>query len=174
MDLLTTFTYHSELQVITALSLISTFYRSLQYSISLLSYWCVLISPYLVTATNSGDSLASRSGSIFTFSFAEVSSQLTTPRLAAIWTSLIVFSSQADFLWLLHSIILMPHFCFLAYILAGWRLETQLTQTIYFALFITPRHGPHRKRSSSTAACVHLRGNVFNQLFHSNGYTRHI
>jgi hypothetical protein len=33
--------------------------------------------------------------------------------------------------------------------LAGWRLETQLTQTIFFVLFVILRHGPRRKHSFS-------------------------
>jgi hypothetical protein len=57
-----------------------------------------------------------------------------------------------------------------ALILAGWRLETQ---TI-FVLFITPRHGPHRKYSSSIVMWIRFRGKVFTQLFQSNGCTRHI
>jgi hypothetical protein len=37
--------------------------------------------------------------------------------------------------------------CSQARIVAGWRLETQLTQIIFFVHFITPRHGPCRKRN---------------------------
>jgi hypothetical protein len=58
MDLLTTYTHHSELQVITALSLISTLYKSLH---AMSSPACsVLISHSLAMASNSGDSSASR------------------------------------------------------------------------------------------------------------------
>jgi hypothetical protein len=44
MDLLTTYTHHSELHVTTALSLISTLYRSSQHPLSLLPVCCVFIS----------------------------------------------------------------------------------------------------------------------------------
>jgi hypothetical protein len=64
--------------------------------------------------------------------------------------------------------------CSQAHIPAGWRLETQLTQTIFFVLFITPRHGRHRKQSSYIVAWIRLRGNVLTPSLHSNGCTRHI
>jgi hypothetical protein len=60
-----------------------------------------------------------------------------------------------------------------ARILAGWRLETQLTQTILFVLFTTPWNEPHRKHRSSIVARILFRGNLFIQLFHSNGCKRH-
>jgi hypothetical protein len=60
MDLLTTYIQNSELQVITALSLISTLYKPLQYPLSLFQVYCVFIRRSLVTASNSGDSSASR------------------------------------------------------------------------------------------------------------------
>jgi hypothetical protein len=60
MDLLTTYTHHSELQVITALSLISTVYKSPQHPLSLFSACCILISRFLGKASNNGDSSASR------------------------------------------------------------------------------------------------------------------
>jgi hypothetical protein len=41
-------------------------------------------------------------------------------------------------------------------------------------LFITLWHGPYRKHSSSIVAWIRLCGNMFAQLFHRNGYTRHI
>jgi hypothetical protein len=47
--------------------------------------------------------------------------------------------------------------CSQAHIEAGWRRETQLTETI-FVLFITPRHGPHRNQ---LFYCIHFRRNVF-------------
>jgi hypothetical protein len=56
MDLLTTYTHHSELQVITELSLISTFYKSLQAESS--SACSVFTSRYLVTASNSDSSVS--------------------------------------------------------------------------------------------------------------------
>jgi hypothetical protein len=49
-----------------------------------------------------------------------------------------------------------------------------MTQTIFFVLFITPGHGPHRKHSSSIVAHTCLRGNTPTQLFHSNGHTHYI
>jgi hypothetical protein len=54
LNLLTSSTRHSELQVITALSLISTIYKSFAYATS-----SVLTIRFLVTASNSGDSSAS-------------------------------------------------------------------------------------------------------------------
>jgi hypothetical protein len=59
MDLLTTYTHHSELQVITALSVISTLYKLLQHPLSLFQP-AVFISRSLAKASNSGDSSASR------------------------------------------------------------------------------------------------------------------
>jgi hypothetical protein len=58
IDLLTTCTHHSELQVITALSLISTLYKSLHAKSS--PAYCVLTSRSLSTSSNDGDSSASR------------------------------------------------------------------------------------------------------------------
>jgi hypothetical protein len=58
--LLTTCTRHSELQVIIALSLISTLYKSPQRPLSLFPACCVFISCFLATASNSGDSSGSR------------------------------------------------------------------------------------------------------------------
>jgi hypothetical protein len=54
------------------------------------------------------------------------------------------------------------------------RLHTEMTQTIFFVLFITPQHGPHRKHSSCIFACIRFCGNVFTQLFHTNGCTRRV
>jgi hypothetical protein len=59
LDLLTTCTHHSELQVITALSLISTLYKSLHAKSS--SVCSVYNKSSLATASNSGNSSASRS-----------------------------------------------------------------------------------------------------------------
>jgi hypothetical protein len=56
VELLTTYTHHSELQVITALSLISTLYKSPQHPLSLFPAFCAFISHSLETASNSGDS----------------------------------------------------------------------------------------------------------------------
>jgi hypothetical protein len=77
--------------------------------------------------------------------------------------------------------------CSQAHILAGWRLETQLTQTILFVHFITPRHGLRRKHSFSlvekaclqrrciatdVACCLRIRcrRNVFTEQLPSNGH----
>jgi hypothetical protein len=57
IDLLTTCTHHSELQIITALLIISTLYKSRQ--LSLFPACCVSNSCSLATASNSGDSSAS-------------------------------------------------------------------------------------------------------------------
>jgi hypothetical protein len=59
LDLLTTCTHHSKLHVITALPLISTPYKSPENPLSFLQP--VLDSRSLATASNSGDSSASRS-----------------------------------------------------------------------------------------------------------------
>jgi hypothetical protein len=58
MDLLTTYTHHSELQVITALSLISTIHRSPQHPLSFFQP-AVINSHSLSVASKSGDSSAS-------------------------------------------------------------------------------------------------------------------
>jgi hypothetical protein len=58
LDVVTTHTYNSELQAITALSPISTIYKSLHAKSS--PACCVSISRCLATASNSGDSSASR------------------------------------------------------------------------------------------------------------------
>jgi hypothetical protein len=59
-DLLTTYTHHLELQVIKALSLICTLYESPQHPLSLFAACRVFVSRSLTTASNSGDSSASR------------------------------------------------------------------------------------------------------------------
>jgi hypothetical protein len=58
MDLLTIYALHSELQVITGLSLIFTLYKLLHGKSS--PACCVFTNHSLITATNNGDSLASR------------------------------------------------------------------------------------------------------------------
>jgi hypothetical protein len=60
MDLLKTYTHHSELQVVKALSLISTFYKSSQHPLSFFPAY-VFTSRYLATASNSANSSASHS-----------------------------------------------------------------------------------------------------------------
>jgi hypothetical protein len=60
LDLLTTYTHHSELQVITAPSFISKIHRSLQYSLNLSPACCVFNSRFQAMAFNSGDSSPSR------------------------------------------------------------------------------------------------------------------
>jgi hypothetical protein len=59
MDLLNTYTHDSKLQIITALSLISTLYKWPQHPLSLSPAY-VFISRSLGTASNSGDSSTSR------------------------------------------------------------------------------------------------------------------
>jgi hypothetical protein len=59
MDLLIAYIHRSEVQVITALSLFSTLYKSPQHPLSLFPACCVFNSHSLVTASNSGDSSAS-------------------------------------------------------------------------------------------------------------------
>jgi hypothetical protein len=60
MDLLTTYTHHSELRVITAPSLISTIYKSPQYSLSFFPACCVFTCRFLATAYKSEESSGSR------------------------------------------------------------------------------------------------------------------
>jgi hypothetical protein len=60
MDLLSTYTQHSELQVITALSVIFTLYTSPHHPLSIFSASCVFISRFLATACKSGDYSAPR------------------------------------------------------------------------------------------------------------------
>jgi hypothetical protein len=107
VDLLNTYTHHLELQVITALSLISTLYISPQQPSSLFPACYVFISRSLATASNSGDSWASclqvlssqspgkNSTNNWQLNYSTILSQppmqnsylnwlLTTPRLAAI------------------------------------------------------------------------------------------
>jgi hypothetical protein len=102
MYLLTDYTHHSELQVITALSLISTFYKSPQHPLSLFQPavsssaipWQRLLTVDILQLhalrcschsrpcrTHLSPELRRR---LFLASFAELNSQLTTPRLAAI------------------------------------------------------------------------------------------
>jgi hypothetical protein len=50
MDLLTTYTHHSEIQAITALSLISTLYKSPQHPLSHFPACCIFVSRSLSTA----------------------------------------------------------------------------------------------------------------------------
>jgi hypothetical protein len=57
---LTTCTHNSELQVTTALTLISTLYKSPQHPLSLSSACCVFNNRSLTTTSNSGDPSASR------------------------------------------------------------------------------------------------------------------
>jgi hypothetical protein len=79
MDLLTTYTHKPELQVITALSLISTIYKLPQHPLSLFPACYVFTSRSLSTAFNGKDSSASRSQVfILTASRAELNAQLTT------------------------------------------------------------------------------------------------
>jgi hypothetical protein len=46
--------------------------------------------------------------------------------------------------------------CSEAHILADWRLETRLTQTILFVILKTPPHGPRRKHSLSIVEKAYL------------------
>jgi hypothetical protein len=89
MDLLTTYAHQSELQVITALSLISTLYKSLQHRLNLFPACRVFISLSLATASNSGDSSASRVQVILSQPPVQNSCQLSTQlRRHLFWVSL--------------------------------------------------------------------------------------
>jgi hypothetical protein len=89
VDLLMTYTHHMELQVITALLLISTLYSSLEHPLSLFPACCLFISCSLVMASNSRDSSESLIQVLSLNPFVQNSTlnQLTTeltPRLVAI------------------------------------------------------------------------------------------
>jgi hypothetical protein len=73
---LSTYTHDSELQVVTALSLISTHYKSPQHPLSILPVCCV-ISHSLATASSSGDSSALHAQVLPSRSLVQNSSQLT-------------------------------------------------------------------------------------------------
>jgi hypothetical protein len=64
LDLLSTYTHDSELQVITALSLISTLYKSPKHPLNLFSVCHVFVSRSLGAASNSGDSSSSRAQAV--------------------------------------------------------------------------------------------------------------
>jgi hypothetical protein len=99
MYLLTTLTHNSELQAITALSLISTFYKSQQQPLSL-SQLAFFTNRSLATAFNSGGSSASSSQVLLSQPPVQNSCQLTInwiPGWRPLHTYLLVFSSQADF-----------------------------------------------------------------------------
>jgi hypothetical protein len=130
MDLLTTYTQHSELQVITALSLISKFYKSPQHPPSLLPACCVLISHSQATASNSGDSSASHTQVL----------SLQPP----------MQNSQSAHCQLNYSTIYSQSS------LQNWTLNCQpsIDWIAPFAFFIAPWHGPHWKHHSSSVVCV--------------------
>jgi hypothetical protein len=121
MDLLTIYTHRSKLQVITALSVISTLYKSPQHQLKLFPACRVFISRSLATASNSGDSSASRALVLFSqppVQNSTLSCQL--PGWRPFYTNLLVFSSQTDL-----------------------QFSTELVAPILF--FITTLHGPNRK-----------------------------
>jgi hypothetical protein len=60
IDLLTTYTHNSKVKVNTALSLISTLYKSSQHPLSLFAACCIFITRSLSTSSNIGDPTASR------------------------------------------------------------------------------------------------------------------
>jgi hypothetical protein len=98
LDLLTTYTHHSELQVITALSLISTLYTSL-YAKSFPAC-SVSNSHSLATTSNSGHSSASCPQALLSQPPVRNSCQLSTnwvPGWRPFHTNLIFFSSHVDF-----------------------------------------------------------------------------
>jgi hypothetical protein len=103
MDFLITYMHHSELQVITAPLLTATIQRSPQHLLSLFAACCVN-SRSLTTASNSGDSSASRAQVLLTQPPVQNSTdyywQLIInwiPGRRPFHTNLLVFSSQADF-----------------------------------------------------------------------------
>jgi hypothetical protein len=96
--LLTTYTHHSQLQLIIALSLIFTLYKSAHHSLSLFWACCVFISRFLATTSNSGDSLASLAQILSSQPPVQNSTDnWQLPGWRPFHTCFIVFSSQADF-----------------------------------------------------------------------------
>jgi hypothetical protein len=85
IDLLTTYTHHSELQAVTTPPLISTIHKSPQHPLSLFPASCVITSRFLATASDSEDSSAQCSlrycpaniPHLFSASLVELKSQLT-------------------------------------------------------------------------------------------------
>jgi hypothetical protein len=130
MDLLTTYTRHSELQVIAALSLISIIQKSPQHPLSLSPACCVLISRSLAMASISGDSSASHAQVLASQPPVQNSTGLTTDRLAAI-------SHQ------------LPGFLFTSWHLTYW--TTNWVTPIVFK--ITPQHKSCRKHPHIHCCC---------------------
>jgi hypothetical protein len=93
VDLLISCIRHSELQVITSLLLISALYKSLQHSLRYFPVSCVFNSHPLATASNSGDSSASRSHIV---AFWQISSNWTLVS-SQLWTHLLGHLSSAFF-----------------------------------------------------------------------------
>jgi uncharacterized membrane protein len=143
-DLLTSYTFNSGVRAITALSLIYTVYKSLGHFKS--SQSSVVVSRQRIY-----NSLTVTAAHYEVF-FAQPNSFLA-------------ISSQ----WFCQ--LPTPATQFSA---ATVKWGTQLTQATILVVSLTPRHGPHRKYSSSIVACIRLRGNAFTYLFHINGCTRHI
>jgi hypothetical protein len=82
MDLLTTYTHDSEVQVITAPPLISTIHKSSQHPLSIFPACCIFTSRSLATASNSGDFFSfTRWGPLFTASRAELTLNWLIPQL---------------------------------------------------------------------------------------------
>jgi hypothetical protein len=80
LDLLTTYAHHSELRVITVLSLVSTLYRSPQHPLSLLPSLLCLHKPFPSNGLQQwGFFSFLHSSSVFTVFRTELSCQLTTP-----------------------------------------------------------------------------------------------
>jgi hypothetical protein len=87
LDLLTTSIHHSEIQVITALWLISTLYKSPQHQLSLFSSLLCLHQPFPGNGFWQWRFFSfTRSGPFFSTTFADLNSQLTTN-----WVAQIVF-----------------------------------------------------------------------------------
>jgi hypothetical protein len=141
-DLLTTCIHHSELQVITAPLLISTIHISLQYPQSHFPACCAFISRFLATASNSGESSATRAH--------VVTGRRTTELFSTIEPCLLSLPSGARLYWqpstdsLTHSP--TNHFTSTSF------HSTELINLIVFKM--TSRRGPHRKHRSSIVGCV--------------------
>jgi hypothetical protein len=142
MGLLITRTHHSELHVITALSLIFTLYKSPQHPLSLHPACCVFISHFLATASNWRFFSFPRSRRYFPANIPQLNSrQLSTgPQRHLFSASLAELTCTAN-----------P------------QLTTELVNLIAFK--ITYRHGPHRKRCLR----VRSRGSMFAEPLLRNG-----
>jgi hypothetical protein len=155
MDLLTTYANHSELQVITALSLISNLYKLPRHPQSLFPSFCVFISRSLATASYSGDfqlhalrsylhSLPCRT-LLSTDNYSAISSQPPLQSSAELVAPILVF--------------IIP-----------WR-GPRRQRPIFSVAWVTVAAGTCLPIRCLETGCII---SLIIRLFHSNGCTRHI